>query len=71
VAIMPRGDKVDMHYLPAEIGIAWKSRRQTAPHFTVTSTRCDEIQASSPGPLKTSAFRIVREYDRTVDLEWV
>lgn len=76
VAIIPWGggeNRVyDLHYLPAEAAsVANNRRRNLSPFFRVGVEQYDEIIASAPKPLREATFRIVKEFDRTVDLEWV
>jgi hypothetical protein len=72
VAILPRGDVADLHYLPAHNTLTWEHQRHAAPHFRVARACCDEIQAAAPGhQLLGPPFRIVRDYGTHVNLEWI
>jgi hypothetical protein len=59
-----------MYYVPAD-GAVWPTSIDRGPHFTVSNIRCEEIQKDAPKGFKQSMFRIVREFERAVDLEWV
>ena len=69
---MPRGRLVDLHYLPAEITMSWNTQKHTAPRFTVSRQRYQEIVAEAPNQRITrNPFRILQERRRDVTLEWI
>ena len=68
--MLQMGRRVQLFYAPSGVKPITQVHLDRGPHFTVSSERADEIQAAAPRGFKNSAFRIVKEYERTVNLEW-
>ena len=70
VECMTSGRRVTLYYQDVMLSTGSNKQIQDLPRLYISEERFRELEKSCPGKFRSTPFRIVRDGNRTVDLEW-